>query len=258
MLVKIDERAAVAVQSIELETPQESEPKITTVPNHVAIIMDGNGRWAEQRSMPRLEGHRVGIRNIRHVIEAFAEYKVKYLTLYAFSTENWRRPPEEVNGLIRFLASAIRRETRTLHKKGVRMRHLGRLDRLPKQVQKAVLNALELTKNNDVITVCVAFDYGGRDEILRAVRQIASDGVPPEAIDEETISRNLYTNGIPDPDLIIRTAGEMRLSNFLIWQSAYSEYYFTPRPWPEFDREEVRKSLLAYSRRQRKYGGIRS
>ncbi|MFQ5872847.1 MAG: isoprenyl transferase [Dehalococcoidia bacterium] len=247
----------MAVQSAKLGPSQESEPKITTVPNHVAIIMDGNGRWAQQRSLPRLEGHRVGIRKIRQVIEAFAEYDVKYLTLYAFSTENWSRPEEEVKGLIRFLASAIRRETRSLHKKGVRLRHLGRLDRLPKRVQQAILGALELTKDNDVITVCVAFDYGGRAEISRALQKIARDGVAPEAIDEEMISRYLYTDGIPDPDLIIRTAGEMRLSNFLIWQSAYSEYYFTPTPWPEFDREEVRKALLAYSQRQRRFGGIK-
>ena len=243
--------------SAQLETAKEVEPEITIVPQHVAIIMDGNGRWAQQRSKPRLEGHRAGIRNVRPVIEAFAEYKVKYLTLYAFSTENWTRPEEEVNGLIRFLSSAIGRETRTLHKNGVRLKHLGRLDRLPKRVQKAIDKALELTRDNDVITVCVAFDYGGRDEILRAVQQIAKEGVQPEIINEELISKYLYTDGIPDPDLIIRTAGEMRLSNFLIWQSAYSEYYFTSKPWPEFDIEEVRKSLVAYSQRQRRFGGIR-
>ncbi|MEE9199677.1 MAG: polyprenyl diphosphate synthase [Dehalococcoidia bacterium] len=230
---------------------------MTTLPHHVAIIMDGNGRWAQQRDLPRLEGHQAGIQNIRPVIEAFTDFGVKCLTLYAFSTENWRRPEEEVNGLIRFLASAIRRETQTLHEKGVQLRHLGRLDRLPRRVQKAMLNALELTKSNEVITVCFAFDYGGRAEILQAVQRIARDGVPPEAIDEELLSRYLYTDGLPDPDLIIRTAGEMRLSNFLIWQSAYSEYYFTPRTWPEFDRQEVWKSLLAYSQRQRRFGGIR-
>ena len=244
------------VQPVRLATSKEVASKIIATPNHVAIIMDGNGRWAQQRNLPRLEGHRAGIRNIRPVIEAFAEYHVKYVTLYAFSTENWSRPEKEVNGLISFLASAIRRETRSLHEKGVQLRHLGRLDRLPKQVQRAILNALELTKDNNVITVSVAVDYGGRAEILQAAQRIARDRVPPEAIDEQLVSRYLYTDGIPDPDLIIRTAGEMRLSNFLIWQSAYSEYYFTSKPWPDFDGDELRKSLLAYSQRQRRFGGI--
>ena len=233
------------------------EPKITTLPQHVAIIMDGNGRWAQQRNLPRLEGHQAGIENIGPIIDAFIQCDVKHLTLYAFSTENWRRPQKEVNWLIRALASVIRREIRTLHKKGVQLRHLGRMDRLPSQVQKAILNAMELTKNNKVIIVSFAFDYGGRAEILQAVQRIARNGVPPEAIDEKLLSKYMYTDGLPDPDLIIRTAGEMRLSNFLIWQSAYSEYYFTSKTWPEFDREEVRKSLTAYSQRQRRFGGIR-
>ncbi len=246
----------MALHSAQLGKPEDTQPGPGAIPRHVAIIMDGNGRWARQRNLPRLEGHSAGISNVRPIIEHFVEYKVKYLTLYAFSTENWTRPEEEVNGLIQFLASAIRRETRTLHEKGVRLRHLGRLDRLPKDVQVSIQEAVELTKNNDVITVCVAFDYGGRAEILRAVQTIAREGVDPDAIDEALLSRYLYTDGIPDPDLIIRTAGEMRLSNFLIWQSAYSEYYFTPKPWPDFNSEEIRKSLIAYSQRQRRFGGI--
>ncbi|MEE9249462.1 MAG: isoprenyl transferase [Dehalococcoidia bacterium] len=246
----------MALHSAQLGKPEDTQPGPGAIPRHVAIIMDGNGRWAQQRNLPRLEGHSAGISNVRPIIEHFVEYKVKYLTLYAFSTENWTRPEEEVNGLIQFLASAIRRETRTLHEKGVRLRHLGRLDRLPKDVQVSIQEAVELTKNNDVITVCVAFDYGGRAEILQAVQRIARDGVDPDAIDETLLSRYLYTDGIPDPDLIIRTAGEMRLSNFLIWQSAYSEYYFTPKPWPDFNSEEIRKSLIAYSQRQRRFGGI--
>jgi undecaprenyl diphosphate synthase len=240
-----------------LETIDKVDPEIAIVPHHVAIIMDGNGRWAQQRRKPRLEGHRAGIRNIRPVIDTFAKHDVKYLTLYAFSTENWTRPQEEVNGILGFLSSAISRETRALHKNGVRLKHLGRMDRLPKRVQKAVDRALELTRDNHSITVCIAFDYGGRDEILRAIQRIAKDGVQPDIIDEQLISKYLYTDGIPDPDLIIRTAGEMRLSNFLIWQSAYSEYYFTSKTWPEFNAEEVRKSLVAYSQRQRRFGGIR-
>ena len=240
-----------------MDESQEPESEIANTPQHVAIIMDGNGRWAQKRSLPRLEGHRVGIDNIRRVIETFADFHVPYLTLFAFSTENWSRPEEEVYGLIRFLASSIEEETRNLHEKGVRIRHLGRMDRLPKDVQVSIDKALDLTKNNDLITVSIAFDYGGRDEILQAMQQIARDGVPTDAIDEQLVSRYLYTDGIPDPDMIIRTAGELRLSNFLIWQSAYSEYYFTDKTWPDFDREEVRKALQAYSYRQRRFGRVR-
>ncbi len=240
-----------------MDESQEPESEIANTPQHVAIIMDGNGRWAQKRSLPRLEGHRVGIDNIRRVIETFADFHVPYLTLFAFSTENWSRPEEEVYGLIRFLASSIEEETRNLHEKGVRIRHLGRMDRLPKDVQTSIDKALDLTKNNDVITVSIAFDYGGRDEILQAMQQIARDGVPTDAIDEQLVSSYLYTDGIPDPDMIIRTAGELRLSNFLIWQSAYSEYYFTDKTWPDFDREEVRKALQAYSYRQRRFGRVR-
>ncbi len=240
-----------------MDESQEPESEIANTPQHVAIIMDGNGRWAQKRSLPRLEGHRVGIDNIRRVIETFADFHVPYLTLFAFSTENWSRPEEEVYGLIRFLASSIEEETRNLHEKGVRIRHLGRMDRLPKDVQVSIDKALDLTKNNDVITVSIAFDYGGRDEILQAMQQIARDGIPTDAIDEQLVSRYLYTDGIPDPDMIIRTAGELRLSNFLIWQSAYSEYYFTDKTWPDFDREEVRKALQAYSYRQRRFGRVR-
>ena len=247
----------MTIQPIELDESQEPESQIANIPGHVAIIMDGNGRWAQKRSLPRLEGHRVGIDNIQRVIETFADFKVPYLTLYAFSTENWSRPEEEVYGLIRFLASSIREETKNLHEKGVKIRHLGRMDRLPKDVQASIDEALDLTKNNDLITVSIAFDYGGRDEILQAMQQIARDRVPTDAIDEQLVSRYLYTDGIPDPDLIIRTAGELRLSNFLIWQSAYSEYYFTDKTWPDFDREEVRKALQAYSYRQRRFGSIR-
>ena len=246
----------MAVHSAQLGKPETTQSVHGAVPRHVAIIMDGNGRWARQRNLPRLEGHSAGISNVRPIIEHFVEYKVKYLTLYAFSTENWNRPEEEVNGLIQFLASAIQRETKSLHERGVRLRHLGRLDRLPKDVQASIQEAVELTKSNDVITVCLAFDYGGRAEILQAVQRIVRKGVDPDSIDEALLSRYLYTDGIPDPDLIIRTAGEMRLSNFLIWQSAYSEYYFTSKPWPDFDSEEIRKSLLAYSQRQRRFGGI--
>ncbi len=234
------------------------DPQTSPVPRHVAIIMDGNGRWAQRRNLPRLKGHSAGISNIRPVIEDFAKHGVEYLTLYAFSTENWARPPEEVQGLLEFLAAAIRDETQYFHERGVRLVHIGRIDRLSPDLQTSIREAVDLTGSNTNMTVCIAFDYGGRAEILTAIRQMLRDGIDPTSVDERLVSDYLYTRNIPDPDLIIRTAGEMRLSNFLIWQSAYSEYYFTPKAWPEFDQEEVRNSLQAYSQRQRRFGGIDS
>jgi len=232
--------------------------KISPLPNHVAIIMDGNGRWATQRGLPRLAGHQAGTNSVRRVVDRFNDYKVKYLTLYAFSTENWRRPDEEVNGLIHILAQMIDREVKALHERGVRLYHLGKADSLSAELQAKVNKAIELTRNNTGITLSIAFDYGGRAEILDAVRRIVSDGIRPDDITESLFSSYLYTPNIPDPDLIIRTAGEMRLSNFLIWQSAYSEYYATPTLWPDFKDEEVDKALLAYSRRERRFGGLKA
>jgi undecaprenyl diphosphate synthase len=232
--------------------------KISPLPNHVAIIMDGNGRWAKQRGLPRLAGHEAGTNNVRRVVDRFNNYKVKYLTLYAFSTENWRRPDDEVNGLIHILARMIDRETKALHERGVRLFHLGKADSLSEELQAKVNKAIELTKNNTGITLSIAFDYGGRAEILDAVRRIVKDGIRPEDITESLFSSYLYTPNIPEPDLIVRTAGEMRLSNFLIWQSAYSEYYATPTLWPDFKDEEVDKALIAYSRRERRFGGLKA
>jgi undecaprenyl diphosphate synthase len=229
--------------------------EITPIPNHVAIIMDGNARWAERFGLPRLEGHRAGTENIRRVIETFAEYHVKYVTLYAFSTENWKRPKSEVRGLMQILGRVINRETKALHKNGVRIRHLGRLDRLSEKLQQQIRQAIELTSNNTRMTLSVALDYGSRAEIIDAVKRIIREGVAPDIIDENLFDKYLYSEGLPDPDLIIRTAGEMRLSNFLLWQSAYSEIYFTPVSWPEFNEEEIKKALLAYSKRKRTYGG---
>ncbi len=232
--------------------------KISPLPNHVAIIMDGNGRWAKQRGLPRLAGHEAGTNNVRRIVDRFNNYKIKYLTLYAFSTENWRRPDEEVNGLIHILARMIDRETKALHERGVRLFHLGKADSLSEELQAKVNKAIELTKNNTGITLSIAFDYGGRAEILDAVRRIVRDGIRPEDITESLFSSYLYTPNVPEPDLIIRTAGEMRLSNFLIWQSAYSEYYATPTLWPDFKDEEVDKALIAYSRRERRFGGLKA
>jgi undecaprenyl diphosphate synthase len=229
---------------------------IEPLPRHVAIIMDGNGRWAKERGLPRNAGHRAGTENLRRIIEGFAEHGVEYLTLYAFSTENWTRPTDEVDHLMGLLADVIERETTKLHENGARLRHIGRLDRLEPDLQEAVNYAIELTQENTRITVSLAFNYGGRSELLDAIRAIVADGVPAEEITEATISERLYTNGLPDPDLIIRTAGEMRLSNFLIWQAAYAEYYSTPVYWPDFGKNDVREALLAYSRRKRRFGGL--
>jgi undecaprenyl diphosphate synthase len=233
--------------------PDDSE--ISPIPTHVAIIMDGNARWAGQRHLSRLEGHRIGTENVRRVVETFAKYKVKYLTLYAFSTENWRRSKTEVRGLMQILSRVIKSETKALHEKGVKLRHLGRLNKLSEKLQKQIREAIDLTENNTRMTLSIAFDYGSRAEIVDAVKSIVAEGLPAAVIDEDLLSRRLYSDGLPEPDLIIRTGGEMRLSNFLLWQSAYSELYFTPVPWPEFDEEEVRKALLAYSKRERRFGG---
>jgi len=236
-------------------TPSTTQ-KIDPLPNHVAIIMDGNGRWAQQRGLPRLEGHRAGVKTLRSVIDCLDEYQIKYLTLYAFSTENWNRPEGEITGLLRILEERLDKETVELHKKGMRLRHLGRLDGLPPRLQLAVNRAIELTNNNTGMTISFAFNYGGRDEILDAVRHLIAEGIPPQEIDEELFNSYLYTAGMPDVDLVIRTGGELRVSNFLMWQAAYSEYYFTDVLWPNFDKKEVEKALLSYSQRQRRFGGL--
>ena len=226
------------------------------VPNHVAIIMDGNGRWAEERALPRSEGHSAGTENVRRILRRFGDHGVKYVTLFAFSTENWERPVEEVGAIIDLLGDSLREQTQSLHEQGVRIMHLGRLERLQPRLRDAIRHSLELTRNNEDMTLSVAFDYGGRAEIVDAVRAIVSDKLKPSEITEDVFQRYLYTGGLPDPDLIIRTAGEMRLSNFLLWQAAYAEYYSTPVLWPDFDEDEVSRAMDAYSRRQRRYGGI--
>ncbi|GAB4400787.1 MAG: isoprenyl transferase [Anaerolineales bacterium] len=228
------------------------------IPQHVAMIMDGNGRWALQRGLPRLAGHKAGTENLRRVIRATVEFGVKYLTIYAFSTENWGRPAEEVNGLMLILQNVIDRELNELHNEGVQLRHIGRLERLDPAIQKKVLNAIELTKNNDRLILNVAFNYGGRDEIVNAIQHIIKDGIPAHEVTDELVNRYLYTAGVPDPDLIIRTSGELRVSNFLIWQAAYSEWYITPTFWPDFDKEEYRRALEAFANRDRRYGKVSS
>jgi len=226
------------------------------IPTHIAIIMDGNGRWALARGLPRMAGHRAGTENLRRIIEACIEFGIQYLTLYAFSTENWGRPLEEVQGLMGILENVIDRELQQLYDQGVQLRHIGRLDRLKPALRRKVLYAVDYTRNNDRLILNVAFNYGGRDEIVCAVQRLIQDGVKAEEVTDQLISRYLFTAGVPDPDLIIRTSGELRGSNFLIWQGAYSEWYFTPTYWPDFDKEELRKALFEYSRRERRYGGV--
>ena len=226
------------------------------IPTHVAIIMDGNGRWALSRGLPRLAGHRAGTQNLRNIITACVEFGIKYLTIYAFSTENWGRPREEVEGLMHILEDVIDRELAELNKEGVQLRHIGRLKRLDPKLQEKVLEAIELTKNNNRLILNVAFNYGGRDEIVFAIQNIIRDGVKPEEVNSDLVSKYLFTAGVPDPDLIIRTSGELRVSNFMIWQGAYSEWYVTSVYWPDFNKVEFRKALDTYAGRDRRYGGL--
>lgn len=226
------------------------------IPRHVAIIMDGNRRWAKQRHLPGLVGHERGGDNIRHVVELFARRGVEFLTLYAFSTENWGRPKAEVAGLLRLLAWRIDGEIKAFHEANVRLVHIGRLDRLSRGLRQKVEKAVELTCDNTGLTLVLAFDYGGRDEIVAAARQLLSGGAEASQVDEQLFADHLFARGIPDPDLVIRTGGEQRLSNFLLWQSAYSELYFTPALWPDFGEAEVGKALLDYGQRQRRFGKV--
>lgn len=220
------------------------------------MIMDGNGRWALSRGLPRLAGHKAGTENLRRVIRSTVEFGIKYLTIYAFSTENWGRPPEEVKGLMYILEDVIDRELNELNKEGVQLRHIGRLERLSPTLQEKVLKAINFTKHNDRLILNIAFNYGGRDEIVQAIQRMMKDGVPPEKVTDDLVGQYLYTAGVPDPDLIIRTSGELRVSNFLIWQAAYSEWYITPTYWPDFDKEEYRHALESFAQRDRRYGKV--
>jgi undecaprenyl diphosphate synthase len=230
--------------------------KFSLLPNHIAIVPDCNGRWAERRGLPRLSGHQVGAENMHRMVDYLNEYPIKYVTLYGFSTENWSRPKEEVEGLFQILADFIANTTSDIHSKGVRLRHVGRIGELPEDLQEAITGAVELTKNNTGMTLNVAFNYGARAEILDAVRGIIANGTKPEDINEELFNNHLYTAGVPDVDLLIRTGDELRLSNFLIWQTTYIEYHFTRVLWPDFGKKDIDKALLSYSRRKRRFGGL--
>ena len=226
------------------------------IPRHVALIMDGNGRWARERGLPRIAGHQAGTENIRRITTRAAEIGIEFLTLWAFSTENWRRPKDEVDGILQLLANAIETETDELHQQGARLEHIGSLDGLSPELAQSVRDAIHLTRNNTRICLTLAFNYGGRAEIVSAIRRIVADGLDPESIDEETVNRYLYTAGKPDPDLIVRTSGEMRTSNFLIWQGAYAEYHFTPVFWPAFGPDDLDIAVEDYLSRERRFGGL--
>ncbi len=218
--------------------------------------MDGNGRWAKARRKPRTEGHHAGTQNVPRVLRCLGDHGVGCVTLFAFSTENWARPRGEVEAIFELLAESLKKEAEVLHREGVRIKHLGRTDRLSAALADEIRRSVELTKDNSRMTLGVAFDYGGRSELVDAVRGIISDGLEAEAVTDEVIGRRLYTEGMPDPDLIIRTAGEMRLSNFMLWQAAYAEYYSTEVLWPDFDETETIKALEAYGQRRRRYGKV--
>ncbi|MBI3244711.1 MAG: isoprenyl transferase [Chloroflexi bacterium] len=235
---------------------KNATPVLENAPSHVAIIMDGNGRWAKQRGLPRQAGHKAGTDNLRRVIEACVEFGIRTLTIYAFSTENWRRPAEEVSGLMMIFEEVIDRELDQLNRNGVQLRHIGKLEGLKPAFAEKVRQAIKLTRGNNRLVLNVAFNYGGRSEIVEAVRAIVAEGTPPEAVTEELLNNHLYTAGQSDPDLIIRTSGEIRVSNFLIWQGAYSEYYIAPVYWPDFDKEQLRLALEEFAKRHRRFGGL--
>lgn len=236
--------------------PESDYPLPERVPRHIAIIMDGNGRWAKARGLPRTAGHQQGKENLRRILESCVEFGVEILTIYAFSTENWSRPASEVSVLMTLLNVVLDQELRKLHRNGVQVRHIGKMDGVPQNLQRKIRDACEFTKNNKRLTLNVAFNYGGRDEIVHAVQRIVAEGIAADQIDESLISRYCYTGDLPDPDLIIRTSGEMRLSNFLIWQAAYAEYYSTPIYWPDFDKDALYEAILEYSHRKRRFGKI--
>jgi undecaprenyl diphosphate synthase len=225
---------------------------------HLAIIMDGNGRWARQRNLPRLAGHKAGTDNLHRILRACKNQGIKVVTLYAFSTENWSRPQEEVSGLMKILETSLERELGELHREGVQIRHIGRTDRIPAGLYRKIKQAIDFTSGNSDLILNVAMNYGGRAEIVDAVKSILADGLDPSTIDEKTLARYLYTCDLPDPDLIIRTSGEYRVSNFLIWQGAYAEYYITDVFWPDFDERELQKALDHFSRRERRYGAVKA
>ncbi len=240
-----------------MKASSSSEEGTVTPPRHIAIIMDGNGRWAERHGKPRFEGHAAGMKSVRSTVRYLNDqHHIEYLTLYGFSTENWTRPQSEVGGIFSILEQALINEVAELNKENVRLRHLGRIGELPQSLQDVIGKSMEMTRDNTGMTLGFCFNYGGRGEIVDAVRGIVDKGVPSQDIDENLVNSHLYTAGLPDVDLLIRTGGELRTSNFLIWQAAYSEYYFTDVLWPDFGAEEIEKALESYRNRRRRFGGL--
>ena len=237
------------------KTPISPAQKLN-IPRHIAIIMDGNGRWAQKRKLPRAAGHRVGLESIRAAIKTCAQLGVKYLTVYAFSTENWSRPKEEVSFLMNLVLESIDREINELAGKGVRVRFLGRISGVENKIREKIESAVEKTKNNEGLNLQIMLNYGGRAEITDAVNKILESANHGQTVDEEMITSHLYTSGIPDPDLLIRTGGEHRISNFLIWEIAYSEIYITKTLWPDFRNKELMKAVEDFSARNRRFGGL--
>lgn len=227
------------------------------MPRNVAVIMDGNGRWAQRRWLPRTAGHRAGVQALTPLLEAAGKAGVKSLTLYAFSTENWVRPEEEVDGLMKLFLETARGKVPELNERGARLRFVGRRERLSESIRGAIVEAEELTRENDRITVYIALNYGGRSELVDAARRMLIDGLDPDSVDESTFSRYLYAPEVPEMDLVIRTSGELRISNFLLWQIAYAEFYVTETLWPDFSQEEFLHALDSYANRSRRRGGVR-
>lgn len=224
-------------------------------PKHVAIIPDGNRRWAAMNHLPVLEGHKAGAEKMHQVVDKLIHHGLKFLTVWGFSTDNWKRDAVEVEHIFQVLRLWIEQDTPWLHENGVRLKHIGRLNQLPLKLREVIRKAIDLTSGNQGMTLNLAFNYAGRTEIVDAIRKIIAAGIPESLIDEKTVSQHLYTDGMPDVDLVIRTAGEYRISNFMLWQVAYSEFYFANVFWPEFDSLELEKALLAYAARGRRFGG---
>lgn len=227
------------------------------IPQHVAIILDGNGRWAKSKGMPRNYGHTMGAKNVETILRAAGDLGIRYVTMYAFSTENWNRPQSEVDALMKLLNNYLKNCVKTARKNNIRVRVIGDISRLDEDFQRKIVNLEEESKENDGLQFQIAINYGSRDEMVRAMKRMAEDGLTPEEITEERFEGYLDTHGIPDPDLLIRTSGELRLSNYLLWQLAYSEFYFTDVPWPDFSPEELKKAVEEYANRDRRYGKVK-
>ncbi len=240
--------------------PHLSPEARAQLPQHVAVIMDGNGRWAKQRHLPRIEGHRQGAESARVIIRAAGDLGIKYLTLYAFSAENWNRPKDEVDTLMKYLISYLKSETSDLNKNNVRLEAIGQIYRLPENVQEQLRKSIQTLAKNNGLTLVLALSYGGRNEIVEAVRAIAGKvrrgQIEPADITEQTVSQHLWTRAMPDPDLLIRTSGEMRVSNFLLWQISYAEFVITPTLWPDFRKAQFYAALEEYAKRHRRFGGV--